>query len=619
MYVIGTAGHVDHGKSTLVKALTGIDPDRLKEEKAREMTIDLGFAWLTLPSGREVSVVDVPGHERFIKNMLAGVGGIDLALLVVAADEGVMPQTREHLAILDLLHLTRGVVAVTKRDLVDDEWLELVPADIQGALKGTSLHDAPLVAVSAQTGQGLDTLKATIDTLLERTPAKRNVGRPRLPIDRAFSMTGFGTVVTGTLIDGALEAGQELQIAPKDLKARVRGLQSHRKKMDVAEPGRRVAVNLTGVEPGQIARGDVLTTPGWLKPTIAVDARLRLVKDTPPLKHNAPITFHTGSAERAGIVRLLEADEMAPGSEGWVQLRLNEPVAVVKGDSFIIRWSGYTVGGGEVIEPQAKRHKRHDEAMLQHLEVMQAGSPEEVFLEALVQREPAELKAVASKANIPMEQALASAKALAANGRVIALGGAVTDSGALLLSSGWWSNVKLKAQRALELYHRQFQVRAGAPKEELRNRLGLTPPVFPKVLARLVKEGVVVEQGAVVRLQSHSVQLTPSQQQQVNGYLKALASTPYTPPSDAPVDVELLGLLIELGKVVRCAPDVVYTREAYEEMVKRIVEQIKAKGKITVAEVRDLFGASRKYALPLLEYLDQQKVTRRVGDERVLR
>jgi len=340
MRVIGTAGHVDHGKSTLVHALTGIDPDRLKEEKEREMTIDLGFAWLRLPSGQEVSIVDVPGHEDFIRNMLAGVGGIDLALFVVAADEGVMPQTREHLAILDLLQVQGGVVALTKSDLVEDpEWLEMVQEEVREELAGSVLQEAKIVPVSARTRQGLSELLAELDRLLQLPISRRETGRARLPIDRVFSMAGFGTVVTGTLIDGRLRIGQEVEILPLSsarsrpppLKARIRGLQMHKTKVELAIPPSRVAVNLTGVSTEQLHRGDVLTIPGWLHPTAQLDARLRLLKDAPrPFAHDSTVDFFTGTAQCQARVRILDRKELAPGEDGWVQLVLSAQVSVIK-------------------------------------------------------------------------------------------------------------------------------------------------------------------------------------------------------------------------------------------------------------------------------------------------
>ncbi|MDQ3929380.1 MAG: selenocysteine-specific translation elongation factor, partial [Chloroflexota bacterium] len=314
MYVIGTAGHVDHGKSTLVKALTGIDPDRLQEEKAREMTIDLGFAWLALPSGREVSVVDVPGHERFIKNMLAGVGGLDAALLVIAADEGPMPQTEEHLAILHLLGVSRGIVVLTKRDTVDDEWLALVEEEVRERLRGTTLEGAPIMAVSARTGQGLEELKLAMDRLLEQTEPRADKGRPRLPIDRAFTIAGFGTVVTGTLTDGRLKVGQEVEIVPAGLRSRIRGLQSHKHKVESIGPGNRVAVNLVGVEVDDLARGMVVTLPGTLEPSTRVDVHLELLADSPvTLEQNSSLDFFTGASETPAQATLLDADRLEPG------------------------------------------------------------------------------------------------------------------------------------------------------------------------------------------------------------------------------------------------------------------------------------------------------------------
>ena len=317
MFVIGTAGHVDHGKSTLVKALTDIDPDRLPEEKEREMTVDLGFAWMTLPSGREVSIVDVPGHERFIKNMLAGVGAIDLAMLIVAADESVMPQTREHLAILDILRIRRGLVVITKVDLVDEELVELVKAEVEDTLVGTAFEGCPMAPVSAYTGEGIDDLKAMIDDILNDTETRRDLGRPRLPIDRCFTVSGFGTVITGTLIDGAVAVGQQIELAPSGRQARIRGLQSHKSRLDAAAPGVRLALNLSGISRDDVMRGEVLTNPGWLRPTRRFDANLRMVKGAPhALKHNEGVTFHLFTSETTGRVRLLDADRLQPGSEG---------------------------------------------------------------------------------------------------------------------------------------------------------------------------------------------------------------------------------------------------------------------------------------------------------------
>ena len=356
--------------------MTGMDPDRLEEEKNRGMTIDLGFAWVTLPSGREVSIVDVPGHERFIKNMLAGVGGVDLALLIVAADESVMPQTREHLAILDLLGVERALVVLTKKDLVDADTLELVELEVEDVLAGTTLEGSAVFGVAATTGDGVSELVAAIDDALDESIRRRDLGRPRLAVDRSFSITGFGTVVTGTLIDGSLQVGQEVQIVPSGRKARIRGLQSHQQKIDAAEPGNRVAVNLTGIASDEIERGEVVTTPGWLRPTRAVDVRLHLLGDAPhPIWHNYPATFHAYASEMPVTVRLLDADELKPGEVGWAQLYLREPVGLARGDRFVIRSPDTTLGGGVVVDVDAGRHKRNDPAMLERLQRISEGSP----------------------------------------------------------------------------------------------------------------------------------------------------------------------------------------------------------------------------------------------------
>ncbi|MBI2909756.1 MAG: selenocysteine-specific translation elongation factor [Chloroflexi bacterium] len=619
MYVIGTAGHVDHGKSALIRALTGIDPDRLQEEKERGMTIDLGFAWLKLPGGQEVSIVDVPGHERFIKNMLAGVGSIDLALLVVAADEGVMPQTREHLAILDLLRVKNGILVITKRDLVDDEWLELVKADVEEAVEDTSLGGAPMVVVSSVTGEGLSDLVTAIEQRLKQIMPKKDTGRPRLPIDRVFTISGFGTVVTGTLIDGRFALGQEVEIQPSGLKSRIRGLQTHKQKVEIAMPGSRVAVNLTGVATTDVSRGEVVTPPGWLKPTIAVDAKFRLLPDAPSMAHNAAVTFHSGTTEVVARVRLLEKAELPPGETSWVQLHFDHPVAVAKGDLFILRSSKGTVGGGEIVDPYAKRHRRFHAATLERLDTMEKGVPEEIFLKVLEMHEPSELGEIVRRSGLPQDVSRAAAEKLAAEKRIVVPGNKAIQSNTILFSLPGWSNLADRAREAAAAYHQQFSLRAGIPKEELKSRLKLGPRAFGEALALLVDEGVLVEDGALVRLPDFKVRLTSAQQATVEVFLKSLVRDPYSPPSDSIPEPELLNLLIEQGKVVKVEDNVVFTTEAYNEMVKKIVEHIKANGRITVGEMRDMFSTSRKYALGLMEYLDDQKITRRVGDERFLR
>ena len=620
MYVVGTAGHVDHGKSTLVEALTGLDPDRLAEEKERGLTIDLGFAWLRLPSGNEVSIIDVPGHERFVNNMLAGVGGIDLALLVVAADESVMPQTREHLAILDLLQVRLGLVAVTKKDLVDEQWMELVVADVEEVIDGTVLDGAPIVTVSAMTGEGLPRLVSTVENLLDSAPPKRDLGRPRLPIDRAFTIAGFGTVVTGTLTDGSLSVGQQLELAVSGRSVRVRGLQSHRSKVETADPGVRVAANLTGVQPETIGRGEVLTTPGWLRPSTAIDVHLRVIPEAPhPIRHNMFVTLHTGSSEAIARVRLLEQDAAHPGETTWAQLKTEEPVAAVKGDYFVIRSNRTTLGGGNIVDPHARRHRRRHQPILDRLAVMEDGSEREVLLKTIEVSEPADFSSVVNRANLESGAAQSMLKEMASERLVVALGRQPVGRGSILYTAGGWASVSGSARGALREYHSQFPLRVGAPKEELRSRLRMSSQVFNAALPRLREDDVLVEEGAAARLPDHRPGLTEEQRRAADAYLELLDSDPYSPPTESPVDPEVLSLLAEEGSVVKVSENVVFSASAYRGMVDRISTHLGEQGKITVADVRDLFGTSRKYAIALMDHLDQQRLTRRVGDHRVLR
>ena len=620
MYVVGTAGHVDHGKSTLVQALTGIDPDRLREEKERGLTIDLGFAWLRLPSGNEVSIVDVPGHERFVNNMLAGVGGIDLALLVVAADESVMPQTREHLAIIDLLQIGQGLVAVTKTDLVDKEWLDLVVADVEALLEDTVLEGVPIVPVSASNGEGLPHLVSTIDGLLQKTTSGADLGRPRLPVDRSFTMTGFGTVMTGTLVDGTLSVGQEVELVPLGRATRIRGLQTHRKKVEQAMPGTRVSANLTGIAKEHVFRGDVLTTPGWLRPTNAIDVRLRVIPEAPrAVRHNMAVTVHTGSSEVPGRVRLLEAQATEPGEATWAQLKLDSPVAVVKGDCFVIRSNQTTFGGGNIVDTHAGRHRRLHRPVHERLEVMQQGTGRDVLLKTIEMSEPSDFQTLVNRANLQPENAASELQSMISEKLVVTLGRDIAGAGMLVYTSAGWASVVDRARRYLDAYHRQFPLRKGAPREEIRSRLRMAPNLFGYALPRLLEDSSVVDDGDLVWAPDHQPRLTAAQQEAAHAYLRLLDSDPFSPPTDSVIDAEILSLLVEEGKVEKVSQTVVFSASAYREMVDRISAHIKDQGEITVADVRDMFGTSRKYALALMDHMDHARITRRVGDARVLR
>jgi selenocysteine-specific elongation factor len=647
MRVIGTAGHVDHGKSALVLALTGIDPDRLREEKERGLTIDLGFAWLTLPNGEAVGIIDVPGHRDFIENMLAGVGSIDATLFVVAADESVMPQTREHLAILDLLEVGTGVVAITKVDLVEsEEWLDLVVEDIVETLEGTVLEDAPLVLTSARSGQGLDELLTALQSELAETERQIDRGRPRLSVDRVFTISGFGTVVTGTLTDGSLEVGQEVEIQPQGLTARVRGLQTHKEEIERAVAGSRVAINLSGVGKDQLRRGDVVTSPGWLRATTLVDVQLRYLPEIlwsdlgqfaqRALRHNTALKFYTGAAEVMARVRLLGQEALLPGQVGWVQLELQEPVAMVKGDRYIVRLPSppTTVGGGIVVDPRpGRKHRRFRSEVVDRLETLAEGSPSAILLQALQRQSPVSIGDLLDSSGLGLrEQASAALAQLVEEGEAIPLAGGEdwasrsvgqgASSKQIVVSREWWSRMMDRAADELSSYHNAFPLRRGMPREALRSGLRLTPKVFDAVVAHAGGEGLLVDEGANVRLPSHSVEFTREQKGRVENLLARFRRQPYATPS-VKESIEALGeevliALLRRGDLVQVGPDVLFLPETYDEMVGRVRGQIEREGSITLPEVRDMFGSSRKYAQALLEHLDETGLTKRVGDKRVL-
>ena len=623
VFVVGTAGHVDHGKSTLVKALTGIDPDRLREERERAMTIDLGFAWLTLPSGRQVSVVDVPGHERFIKNMLAGVGGIDAALLIVAADEGPMPQTAEHLAILNLLGIARGLVVLTKRDLVDGDWLDMIREETRESLLGTTLAAAPIVAVSATTGAGLDELRAALDRLLDDTPPRSALGAARLPIDRVFTISGFGTVVTGTLSDGPLTVGQEVEIMPAGLRGRIRGLQSHREKVGAAQPGSRVAVNLVGLAVEDLRRGDLLTIPGAFAPTDRLDVQLSLTADAPiELAQNDEVDFFLGAAELPAHLTLLDTNRLLPGQTGWVQVRLSRPIAALKGDRFIVRRPSpsITIGGGTIIDPAPRRHKRFHDPTLDKLATLAIGTPDELLLQTLADG-PLDRKTLGERANLDADSLREALAVTIAQGTALALTGtrAAPRPADVFVAAPVWATLTTQLRGLLTSYHAAFPLRSGMSKEEVRSRLALAPRLYDAVIVAALREGMIVEDGPVFRLPDHQITFTPAQQVLRDRFLAALHAQPFAPPAPADFGVtpDLLAALAAIGVVRRIDESVVFATAAYEEILAATLGIIAGEGAITVARFRDHFGSSRKYALAVLEYLDRLHITRRVGDERV--
>jgi selenocysteine-specific elongation factor len=616
LFVVGTAGHVDHGKSTLIQALTGIDPDRLREEKNRGMTIELGFAWLELPSGAEISIVDVPGHERFIKNMLMGAGGVDVALLIVAADEGVMPQTREHMAILDLLGIETGIVVMTKKDLVNQDWLDLVTLDVQEALEGTSLENAEVVAVSAENGDGLDELRSTLDKLISELPSHQSTGNPRLPVDRSFTITGFGAVVTGTLADGSLKTGQEVEILPSGLRARIRSLQVHEESLDQVGPGTRLAVNLSGIDHSDIQRGDLVTSVGWLESATAFDATFRVIPDAPrPVRHNHKVTLFAGTREVPATIRVLEGDQIIPGFSGWVQVRTQEKIPVVRGDSFVVRDTENTLGGGHALEPNAPRRKRNDAATISVLETIASGSSEDVVFNALTGIEPAtaaQLSGATGTNSSEIEDALST---LETQGRVRFLG----EDSSFVMSVGGWQNLVNTASSTLSSFHKTYPLRQGMPLQDFRGQLKLKSAAFNAVTDSLKSEDVIATNEATVGIPNHQPALSVDQEAEASAFLKLIAADRFSPSTEQPINIEILQFLSERGDVVRISGDIVYPADAYDEMESKIIESGRDGQEISITSVRAIFGTSRKYTLAVLEHMDSKGLTRRSGDARFLR
>ena len=623
MQIIGTAGHVDHGKSTLISRLTGINPDRLKQEQDREMSIELGFAWFELPNGEEIGIIDVPGHRDFIENMLSGIGGIDAALFVVAADEGVMPQTREHLAILDLLQIPAGVVALTKVDLIQDpEWLDLVQADLEETLSGTVLADAPIIRVSARSGAGIDQLVLTLQEVLAEHPHRPDLGRPRLPVDRVFTLAGFGTIVTGTLIDGQLSVGDEVEIQPTGLEGRIRGLQTHKKAEDIAFPGSRTAVNITGISHDQIERGNVLVHPGTFEPTKMMDVYFTLLPDTQePLKHNTEVKLFIGAAEVMARVRLLGVEELTPGKDAFLQLMLQNPVVALRQDRFIIRRPSppATIGGGQVVDPHPrKRHKRYNENRLEELEQLLVGTPEDILFQTAQKLGASSIEELIKASGLEKELAKEALELLIDEGGLIELKG-----NRLLLPAGTVIAFKKSLINALERFHQENPLRPGMSREQLKSQIGIESTVFDALITQMRSEGLLEELGAELRIKGHQVRFTKTQQEKISALMDQFESDPYAPPSYKQ-SVELIGkdlvtALIETGQLIQLNEDVLLGQKIFQEMESAVVSHIQENEGITLAELRDKFNTSRKYAVAVLEYLDQIGVTIRQGDFRKLR
>jgi selenocysteine-specific elongation factor len=626
--ILGTAGHIDHGKSSLVKALTGVDPDRLKEEKERGITLDLGFASLDLPGGNRLGIVDVPGHEGLIKNMLAGVGGIDIVMLVIAADEGIMPQTREHLAICNLLRVKKGIIVLTKLDMVDQEWLGLVQDEVREFVKGTFLEKSPLVPLSSKTGENLPVLLQELAKLATEVTPKSSNGILRLPIDRVFTMKGFGTVITGTLLSGAISVEQEVEILPKGIKAKARGIQSHNQAVPRSLAGQRTAVNLHGVEKDQLSRGDTIVGAGYFKPTKTLDAKLELLSQAPRgLKTGARIRFYNTTQEALGRITILGAKELAPGQEAFVQLRLEQPVIVQHGDRFVLRFYSpmETLGGGMVLNPHTRRHKPSAmQESLKNLGVLEKGNREDVL--ALL---------ISGKGLAGMEENEAIG-AVAADKQEIttALAALVQKKTVLRVDTLYVHASQLTAleKKALDLiakYHKDNPLKPGLEKEELKGmlRMRLSPKVLNLVVDGLVKNKQLEADGTRLRLPSFK----PAKDQGAikDKIVETIKKGGSQPPTREEIPTllsitekdakDLLKLLAQENRIVRINDSLYLFSDTLETIRADLKKHLEEKKEIAMGEFRDLAKTSRKFAVPLMEYFDSQKLTQRVGDKRMLR
>lgn len=627
--IVGTAGHIDHGKSTLIEALTGTHPDRLEEEKRRGITIDLGFAFLE-DAGVRFGFVDVPGHERFVKNMLAGTSGIDLVLLVIAADEAIKPQTREHFDICRLLGVKRGVIAVTKADLVDMDAAELVRLEVEEFTKGSFLENAPIVAVSAKTGAGLMELKAALLSEAGKITEKQTGHYFRLPIDRSFAVKGFGTVVTGTLISGQIAIDDEVELLPQQKLLRVRGLQTGGKTVERAHAGQRTAVNLAGVEHSAVQRGMVLAAPGRFTKTRRIDARLHLLPSGPPLKNQARAHFHAGTAETIAMVLLYGKSEILAGESALVQLRLLDDVVLVRGDRFIVRQFSpvITIGGGAVLDPLARRLTRKDSGRVDFLQILERGSRWDI-LHAMVERNilGVGLQEIISRTGWLESEVQATAEKLEKTGALRV----VSTSPLLLLAQSLFQEVMKNIQTRVETFHRENPLLPGMPREELRAAVGrrVRTETFRAALEELSRQNKLTLQGELVKKPGAEVTLTPEERRAKEQIEQAFAKAGLAVPSVKEVLAQLaienrraekiLQILLREKVLVRVSPELIFHRTALETLPRLLQVYKKAKGeRIGVPAFKELTGVTRKYAIPLLEYLDRQRLTRRIGDERVI-
>jgi len=630
--ILGTAGHIDHGKTSLIKALTGIDTDRLKEEKLRGITIELGFAWLDLPGGQRVGIVDVPGHEKFVKNMVSGASGIDLVALIIAADEGVMPQTKEHLDICNLLDIKHGLVVLTKIDTVDEEWLEMVTDDVQGFFKGTFLEGAPVIPVSSLTGQGLPEFLNALETLCKAVPERTSGGLFRLPVDRVFTMKGFGTVVTGSLVSGKVLVGETIMIYPSGIQSKVRGIQVHGQAVDQAIASMRTAINFQGVDRNAIARGDVVGGVNTLKPSYMVDALLGyLPSNEKPLKNRTKVRFHTGTSEILGRAILLDREELSPGETAVAQFRLDAPVAVVKDDRFVIRSYSpvRTTGGGQILNPIPRKHKRFKKPLVTELKGLAESAAREIITYHLKESgilgvRFSELRLMTNLSEKDLQEHL---QHLLSQRTIIR----VDRENRTFIHGSIFNGLCQKAIKLLESYHKSHPLKAGMSRQGLKSKLApsLSSKLFGLLIQDLTKSNTVIQEKEVIRLSGHRVALEADQKDVRHRIEQTYLQSGLQPPyfrdlvaslgqNSAHVE-EILMHMLEEGTLVKVKEDLYFHRHVIDNLKNRLVSYLKANSEITTPQFKEMTGVSRKYTIPLIEYFDSTKATIRVGDIRRLR
>ncbi len=630
--ILGTAGHIDHGKTSLIKAVTGIDTDRLKEEKLRGITIELGFASLDLPGGQHLGIVDVPGHEKFVKNMVAGASGIDIVAMVIAADEGVMPQTKEHMEICTLLGIKHGLVVLTKIDMVDEEWLELIQEDIEEFVEGTFLEGAPVMPVSSTKGQGIDEFIKSLEDLCETVPDRPYSDLFRLPVDRVFTMKGFGTVITGTVISGEIGVGDSVMVYTPGITSKVRGVQVHNKSVDKAGAGMRTAVNFQGLEKSSVNRGDVLAISGSLKPSYMLDVFLNILDSNKnPIKNRARVRFHSGTSEKMGTIVLPDRDEALPGETIEAQIRFNSPVVGVRDDSFVLRSYSpvRTIGGGRILNPIPKKHKRFNPEVIKGLKTLVQSTPHEIisFHVEASGYEGASFSDLKIMANMSDKQ-LQNAISTLLNSKDLLQ---ADRENRIYIHKNTIEKLKANVVEHLENYHKENPLKTGIHKEELKSKLPKTLGVkmFNMLLVRMAKDKKVVVEEDSVRLADHKVSLGGDQADIRKKILESYKSAGLTPPYfkelskkldiDPAAAKDLLWFLVDQGVVVKVKDDLYYYNEVLADLEKRLVDFLQAENEISTPQFKEMTGISRKYVIPLIEYFDSKNVTIRIGDIRKLR